>query len=129
MRQSLATVCLLLLCYCLIEASYPTLCLVTCNLYFPNSAPYLCVYPGETFCRVVALKRASLKKKERKIVCKQMRLGQTEVEWKHQMSILSAGPHLSTVSATTDSYGAGETVASKVGAGEREGTGDGAEQK
>ena len=35
---------------------------------------------------------------------------------------------LSTVSATTDSYGAGEAVASKVGAGEREGTGDGVEQ-
>ena len=33
---------------------------------------------------------------------------------------------LSTVSATTDSYSAGE---SKVGAGEREGTGDGVEQK
>ena len=36
---------------------------------------------------------------------------------------------LSTVSATTDSYGAREAVASKVGAGEREGTGDGVEQK
>ena len=45
------------------------------------------------------------------------------------MPILSAGlllKFLSTVSATTDSYGAGE---SKVGAGEREGTGDGVEQK
>ena len=36
---------------------------------------------------------------------------------------------LSTVSATTDFYCPGETVASKVGAGEREGTGDGVEQK
>ena len=36
---------------------------------------------------------------------------------------------LSTVSATTDSYGAGEAVAPKVGAGEREGTGDGVELK
>ena len=38
---------------------------------------------------------------------------------------------LSTVSATTDSCDAGESVASKVGAGEmqREGTGDGVEQK
>ena len=36
---------------------------------------------------------------------------------------------LSTVSATTDSCGAGEAVASKVGAREREGTGDGVEQK
>ena len=36
---------------------------------------------------------------------------------------------LSTVSATTDSYSAGEAVASKIGAGEREGTGDGVEQK
>ena len=38
---------------------------------------------------------------------------------------------LSTVSATTDSCGAGEAVASKVGAGEteREGKGDGFEQK
>ena len=36
---------------------------------------------------------------------------------------------LSTVSATTDSCGAGEAVASKIGAGEREGTGDGVQQK
>ena len=36
---------------------------------------------------------------------------------------------LSTVSATTDSYSAGEAVASKVGAGEREGIGDCIEQK
>ena len=36
---------------------------------------------------------------------------------------------LLTVSATTDSCDAGEAVASKVGAGEREGTGDGVEQK
>ena len=38
---------------------------------------------------------------------------------------------LSTVSATTDSCDAGEAIASKVGAGEteREGTGDGVEQK
>ena len=43
----------------------------------------------------------------------------------------SAGPpeSHSTVSATTDSYGAGETVVSKVRAGEREGTRDGVEQK
>ena len=34
---------------------------------------------------------------------------------------------LSTVSVTTDSCGAGEAVASKVGVGEREGTGDGVE--
>ena len=59
-----------------------------------------------------------------------MRLGQTEVEWKHQMPIVSA-ESLSTVSATTDSCNAGEAVASKVGAGEmeREGTGDSVEQK
>ena len=36
---------------------------------------------------------------------------------------------LSTVSASTDSCDAGEAIASKVGAGEREGTGDGVEQK
>ena len=36
---------------------------------------------------------------------------------------------LSTVSASTDSCDAGEAVASKVGAREREGTGDGVEQK
>ena len=36
---------------------------------------------------------------------------------------------LSTVSTTTDSCGAGEAVASEVGAGEREGIGDGVEQK
>ena len=62
----------------------------------------------------------------------QIHLGQTEVEWKHQMPIPSAWPLLNAsqqISATTDSYSAGETVASKVGAGEREGTGDGVEQK
>ena len=36
---------------------------------------------------------------------------------------------ISNVSATTDSCGAGEAIASKVGEGEREGTGDGVEQK
>ena len=36
---------------------------------------------------------------------------------------------LSTVSAITDSCGAGQAVASKVGAEEREGTVDGVEQK
>ena len=85
----------------------------------------------------MALKGAGSKrkKKERRklVLCEQMHLGQTEREWKHQMPILSAGPtaeSLSTVSATTDSYGAGEAVASKVvGAREREGTGDGVEQK
>ena len=77
--------------------------------------------------------RFEKKKKERRklVVCEQMRLGQTEVEWKHQLPILSAGPLLKTcqLSLQPDSYGAGEAVASKVGAGEREGTGDGVEQK
>ena len=49
------------------------------------------------------------------------------------MPILSAGPQLKasqlSATATTDSYSAGEAIASKVGAGESEGTGDGAEQK
>ena len=36
---------------------------------------------------------------------------------------------LSTVSATTDSCSAGVAIASKVGVGETEGTGDGVEQK
>ena len=41
-------------------------------------------------CRVVAPKRAGLKKKKKRklVVCEQM---QTEREWNHQMPILSAG--------------------------------------
>ena len=56
------------------------------------------MYTGETFCRVVALKRAGLKKKKKErgklVVCEQIRLGQTEVQCKHQMPILSVGPLL-----------------------------------
>ena len=63
------------------------------------------------------------KNKERRklVVCEQMCLGQT-VCW-------ATAESLSTVSATTDSCSAGEAIASKFGAGEREGTGDGVEQK
>ena len=93
------------------------------------------MYPGETICRVVALKRAGLKKnkKERRkfVVCKQIRLGnRCRVETSNANPFCWAtAESLSTVSATTDSYGAGEAVASNIGAGEREGTGDGVEQK
>ena len=90
------------------------------------------MYPGETFCRVVALKRAGLKKKKERrrklVVCEQLRLGQTEVEWKHQMPILSAGPQLKASQLSLQPL-IPTAVASKVGAGERDGTGDGVEQK
>ena len=76
--------------------------------------------------------KSGLKKKKRKlVVCEQMRLGQTErVETSNTNPFCWATVEsLSTVSATTDSCGPGEAEASKVGAGEREGTGDGIEQK
>ena len=75
-------------------------------------------------------KKKKKKRKKKVVVCKQMRLGQTE-----RVETSNANPFrwataesLSTVSATTDSCGAGEAAASKVGAGEREGTKDGVDQ-
>ena len=47
------------------------------NLHFPNSAPCLCVYPGETLCRVVALKTAGLKRLDQ--VASQKRLDQVAI--------------------------------------------------
>ena len=35
-----------------------------------------------------------IKERRKLVICEQMRLGQTEVEWKHQIPILSAGPLL-----------------------------------
>ena len=82
------------------------------------------------FAEVVALKRAGLKKeRKKKVSCKR-----TDASWtkRGRVETSNANPFcwtttesLSTVSATTDSYSAGEAVASTVGAGEREGTGDG----
>ena len=60
-----------------------------------------------------------------------MHLGQTErVETSNANPFCWAtAESLSTFSATTDSCGAGEVVASEVGAKEREGTGDGVEHE
>ena len=73
------------------------------------------------------------KRKKKKVSCMQ-----TVASWTNRGRVETSNVNpfcratvesLSTVSATIDSYGAGEAVASIVGAGEREGTGDGVEQK
>ena len=74
--------------------------------------------------------RFEKKKRKKKVSC--MRTDASWTNW-GRVDTSNANPFcwasaesLSTVSATTDSYGTGD---SKVGAAEREGTGDGVEQK